>query len=175
MSTTLDGFAKKLIDTGILTKDQVIDAESLAKQTNKPLAQCLVQLGYATEEEVTKALAAHSRMEFVDLTTVEIPEVVIELMPEAVARENIVLPLTETDGGLKVLMSDPGDVDTIEKLRFILNRDVTVALATRSSILLAINRMYGQVEGESADSILQEVTDTAIDFTETVDDGGGVR
>jgi type IV pilus assembly protein PilB len=48
-----------------------------------------------------------------------------------------------------------------------------VALATRSSILLAVNRMYGQVEGESADSILQEFTDTAIDFTETVDDSGG--
>ncbi|MDG2467797.1 MAG: GspE/PulE family protein, partial [Pirellulaceae bacterium] len=30
-----------------------------------------------------------------------------------------------------------------------------------------INRLYGQIEGESADSILQEFTDTAIDFTET--------
>jgi type IV pilus assembly protein PilB len=86
-----------------------------------------------------------------------------------------VLPMSESDRGLKVLMSEPGAVDTIEKLRFILNRDVTVALATRSSILLAINRMYGQVEGESADSILLEFTDTAIDFTETVDDAGGAE
>ena len=173
MSTTLDGFVKLLIDAGIVTKEQVVDAESLAKQTNKHVSHCLVQLGYATEEEVIKALAKHHRMEYVDLSTVEIPEAVIELMPEAVARENIVLPLEETDGGLKVLMSEAGDVDTIEKLRFILNRDVTVALATRSSILLSINRMYGQVEGESADSILQEFTDTAIDFTETVDDDSG--
>ena len=170
MATPLDGFVKKLIDAGTVTKDQVIDAESTSKQTGKPLAVCLVQVGYATEEEVMKALASHNRMEFVDLSVVEIPEAVIELMPEAVARENIVIPISETDRGLKVLMSEPGDVDTIEKLRFILNRDVTVALATRSSILLHINRMYGQVEGESADSILQEFTDTAIDFTETVDD-----
>ena len=34
----------------------------------------------------------------------------------------------------------------------------------------AINRLYGQQEGESADSILQEFTDTAIDFTETVEE-----
>jgi type IV pilus assembly protein PilB len=172
MASTLDGFVKILIDDGVVTKDQVVDAESLANQTNKNLAQCLVQLGYASEEEVMKALASHHRMEYIDLTAIEIPEAVIELMPEAVARENIVIPLNETEGGLKVLMCEPGDVDTIEKLRFILNRDVTVALATRSSILLAINRMYGQVEGESADSILQEFTDTAIDFTETVDDSG---
>ncbi len=173
MSSIFDGFVKRLIASGAVTKEQVIDADSLAKQTKKQLAQCLVQLGYATEEEVMKALAQHNRMEYVDLAEIEIPEAVIELMPEAVARENVVLPMAETDRGLKVLMSEPGDLETIEKLRFILNRDVTVALATRSSILLAINRMYGQVEGESADSVLQEFTDTAIDFTETVDDGRG--
>ena len=58
-------------------------------------------------------------------------------------------------------------IETIEKLRFILNRRVETALAPRESILEAINRYYGQVEGESADSMLQEFTDTAIDFTET--------
>ena len=171
MATT--GFLKILLDTGVITQEQVVDAESLAKQTGKPVSQTLVQLGYATEEETMRALATYNRMEYVDLGSVEIPEMVIELMPEAVARENTVLPLSETDGGLKVLMSEPGDVDTIEKLRFILNRDVTIALATRSSINLAINRLYGQVEGESADSILQEFTDTAIDFTETVDEETG--
>ena len=169
----IQGFVKLLLDSGSITQDQVVDAENLAKQTDRAIAQTLVQLGYSTEEEVMRALAEHNRMEYVDLSEVEIPEMVIELMPEAVARENIVLPMSEVDGGLKVLMSEPGDVDTIEKLRFILNRDVTVALATRSSITLAINRMYGQVEGESADSILQEFTDTAIDFTETVDDDSG--
>jgi type IV pilus assembly protein PilB len=173
MAKAPNGFVKILLDSKVITMDQLKDAEGLAKQTNKPVAHALVQLGYATEAEVMKALAKHNRMEFVNLDEVEIPEMVIELMPEAVARENTVLPLSETDGGLKVLMSEPGDVDTVEKLRFILNRDVTVALATRSQISLAINRMYGQVEGESADSILQEFTDTAIDFTETVDDADG--
>ena len=109
-------------------------------------------------------------MEFVDLDEVEIADNVIELMPESVARENVVLPISESDGRLKILMCDPSDVDTTEKLRFILNRDVTPALAPKTKILDAINRMYGQVEGESADSILQEFTDTAIDFTETIDD-----
>ena len=43
------------------------------------------------------------------------------------------------------------------------------------AILEAINRHYGQTVGESADSMLQEFTDTAIDFTETEDDGGRRR
>ena len=92
---------------------------------------------------------------------------VIELVPESVARENAVLPLDQDEDSLRVIVSDPFDIETIEKLRFILNRRVETALAPRESILESINRYYGQVEGESADSMLQEFTDTAIDFTET--------
>ena len=163
-------YLKELLQAGVISKEQILDAQAQAKQTGKSIAQLIVQLGYANDETVTKALAKSHRMEYVDLSKVEIPERVIELMPEAVARENNVIPLDETERGIKVLMSDPEDVDTVEKLRFILNRDITVALATTAAITLGINRNYGQVEGESADSILQEFTDTAIDFTETVDD-----
>ena len=163
-------YLKELLQAGVISKEQILDAQAQAKQTGKSIAQLIVQLGYANDETVTKALAKSHRMEYVDLSKVEIPERVIELMPEAVARENNVIPLDETERGIKVLMSDPEDVDTVEKLRFILNRDITVALATKAAITLGINRNYGQVEGESADSILQEFTDTAIDFTETVDD-----
>ncbi|MFO7901459.1 MAG: GspE/PulE family protein, partial [Pirellulaceae bacterium] len=98
---------------------------------------------------------------------VQIPEEVVELVPESVARENVAVPLAQEDNALKVAVGDPFDIETIEKLRFILNRKVETALAPRESILEAINRYYGQVEGESADSMLQEFTDTAIDFTET--------
>ena len=83
----VDGFIQILLKSGAVTKEQVADAESLAKQKNKSVGETLHSLGYATEEEVMRALATHNRMEFVDLDTVEIPEMVIELMPEAVARE----------------------------------------------------------------------------------------
>ena len=168
----LDGFAKFLIKSKLVTQDQVLDADELARANKISLPEAIDRRGYLTDSEVTAALAKYHRMEFVDLSEVEIPESVIELMPETVARENAVIPLAETGtGGLRILMSNPNDVDTIENLRFILNRDVSVALAPKSMIIGAINNSYGQMEGESADSILQEFTDTAIDFTETVEDG----
>ena len=52
-----------------------------------------------------------------------------------------------------------------------MNRKIETALAPKVAITAAINRYYGQVEGESADSMLQEFTDTAIDFTETESGG----
>ncbi|MFP6692780.1 MAG: GspE/PulE family protein, partial [Pirellulales bacterium] len=77
------------------------------------------------------------------------------------------LPMAEEDDSLRVIVSDPLDLDTFDKLRFILNRKIEIILAPRDAILAGINQYYGAVEGESADSMLQEFTDTAIDFTET--------
>ena len=165
-----NAFVNLLIKSGVLSKDQAVDADNLARQQNTTLAAALIKLGYATEEEVMRALAKTHRLPYVDLDSLNIPERIIELMPESVARENAVLPLMVEDGSLTVAMSNPADVDTMDKLRFILNRDIRVALTSRSKILEYINKMYGQVEGESADSILQEFTDTAIDFTETEDE-----
>jgi type IV pilus assembly protein PilB len=162
-----NAFVNLLIKSGVLSKDQAVDADNLARQQNTTLAAALIKLGYATEEEVMRALAKTHRLPYVDLDSLNIPERIIELMPESVARENAVLPLMVEDGSLTVAMSNPADVDAMDKLRFILNRDIRVALTSRSKILEYINKMYGQVEGESADSILQEFTDTAIDFTET--------
>ncbi len=67
-------------------------------------------------------------------------------------------------------MHNPADLETIAKLRFILNRSIRPIVASRAAIHNAINQYYGQIEGESADSMLQEFTDTAIDFTETCAD-----
>src|SRR5581483_9439078 len=78
-----------------------------------------------------------------------------------------VLPLAQENGALKIIMSDPSDFDTVQKLQFILNKDIQPVLAPREQIVEAINRHYGQSETESVDSMLAEFTDTAIDFTET--------
>jgi type IV pilus assembly protein PilB len=131
------------------------------------VGDALIRLGYATGDEVMRAMARAHNLDFVNLTEVVIPPAVVELVPESIARENAVLPMAEEDGAIKVIISDPTDYDTLDKLRFVLNREVRIALAPRENILEAINRYYGQTEGESADSMLQEFTDTAIDFTET--------
>ncbi len=75
--------------------------------------------------------------------------------------------MAQENGALKIIMSDPSDFDTVQKLQFILNKDIQPVLAAREQIIEAINRHYGQTETESVDSMLAEFTDTAIDFTET--------
>ena len=162
---------KFLIGRGIIGPEQLAEAQALAKKNGGKVHEVLVKQGYATGEQVMQAMADLHGYEFVDLRDVPIPPSVVELVPESVARENAVIPFAEEDDALKVLFSDPSDYETVEKLQFILNRKVNMGLATRESILEAINRNYGQMGDESADSMLQEFTDTAIDFTETEEGG----
>ncbi len=170
MAISMSGYAEILVRNGIISPEQWAEAEQMARENSSPESDCLVRLGYCTGEEVMQAMAASHKLRYVDLHEIKIPESVIELVPESVARENAILPMQEEDDTLTVIVSDPEDIPTIDKLRFILNRRVEIALAPRESILEAINVYYGQIEGESADSMLQEFTDTAIDFTEMEDD-----
>ena len=159
-----------LIKRGLVGPDQIKEAQ---RMNSMPLEDALAKLGYAEPEDIMKAKAEQYGLDFVELREIEIPASVIELVPESLARENIVMPLAQSNGTIKVIMHDPMGFETIEKLRFVLNREIEVALAPKEAIVEAINRYYSNSgETESVDSMLQEFTDTAIDFTE---DAGGSR
>jgi type IV pilus assembly protein PilB len=155
------------VSEGLVTAEQLAEAHRISQSSGKRLHEEIVRLGYAPADAVVRALAAAYRLKFIDLTNLEVPPEVVLLLPESVARENSVFPVAESGAAIRVAVSDPTDLDTQEKLRFILNRNIELALAPREQIVEAINRHYGVRDGESADSMLQDFTDTAIDFTET--------
>ena len=163
----MDAFSALLVSEGIISAEQLTEAVRIADSSGKKVQDEVVRLGYAPGERVMKVLAKAYRLKFVNLSEIEVSEDVIGLLPESVARENTIFPLTESGGTLRIATCDPTDMDAQEKLRFILNREIEMAIAPREQIVEAINRNYGLSDGESADSMLQEFTDTAIDFTET--------
>ena len=159
-----------LIRRGVIGPDQLKEAQ----RAGAAVEDSLVKLGYADIDDIMKAKAEQHGLPFIELREIEIPPSVIELVPESLARENIVMPLSQGNGTIRVIMHDPLGFETIEKLRFVLNREIEVALAPKEAIVEAINKYYGSSgsETESVDSMLQEFTDTAIDFAEDTGTGG---
>ncbi|MEI7684137.1 MAG: GspE/PulE family protein [Planctomycetota bacterium] len=166
MAKARGDFTEIFVSRGIISADQVAEARSLSQQTGMKLQDALVKLEYVTLEDVMQAIAEHSGMQAVDLTDYTVPATVIELVPESVARENVVLPYSFENNVLRICISDPTNFETVEKLQFILNKDIQPLLAPQEQIVEAINRHYGQSETESVDSMLSEFTDTQIDSTE---------
>ncbi len=166
MAKAASDYTDILIRKGILSADQLEEARSLSLSQGLKLQDALVKMNYASATEAMEALAEFSGMQFIDLNDVEIPKSVIELVPESVARENLILPLSLEGTVLKIITSDPSNYDTLQKLQFILNNDIQPVLAVQEQITDAINRNYGQSETESMDSMLAEFTGTQIDSTQ---------
>src|SRR5262249_32730861 len=93
-----------LVSKALVGADQIEEARALQQSTGANLADALVKLNYAPPEQVVSAQAEHAGVQYVDLTEVTIPQAVVELVPESVARENVVLPLTQENGTLKIIM-----------------------------------------------------------------------
>jgi uncharacterized protein (TIGR02996 family) len=98
----------------------------------------------------------------VRLVGFEVPLPVLELMPESVARENLVLPLATQARTLIAAAADPRDADLAEKLEFILNRDFVLVGAERQDVIDAINREFGNNPAEVIDSIFYEHPDPLV-------------
>lgn len=79
----------------------------------------------------------------VDLDGFEVPADALELVPESVAYENVLLPIGLRGGTLVLVVQDPPDADILEKLRFILNRDIEAIAAPGRQVSEAIRRHHG--------------------------------
>lgn len=90
------------------------------------------------------------------LGTTNIPADVIALVPESLARENLVVPLSFDGETVTFAAADADNIATMDKVRFILAKNVRFLPARRESIVAAIERYYGPARTESVDSMLQD-------------------
>jgi uncharacterized protein (TIGR02996 family) len=77
-----------------------------------------------------------------DLTEFEAPPEVLAFCPESVARENLILPLAVDRGAMTFALRGPGDEQLLQKLQFILNRDLEPVAAQARQLVAAIERHY---------------------------------
>ena len=147
----------------ILVKNQVISSEQLQEsrdvmKNGGNLQEALLKLEYANTLQIAKAVAEFNHYEFIDLTDIEVPDEAIKLMTAGTARESNVVPIS-TDGlSVKLAVADPSDFGMIQKLSFIMNKEIVPVVASLEQIRELINKVYPQ----------EDVDDSAplIDFSE---------
>ena len=133
----------------ILVKNQVISSEQLQEsrdvmKNGGSLQEALLKLEYANPLQVAKAVAEFNHYEFIDLTDIEVPDEAIKLMTAGTARESNVVPIS-TDGlSVKLAVADPSDFGMIQKLSFIMNKEIVPVVASLEQIRELIDKVYPQ-------------------------------
>jgi type IV-A pilus assembly ATPase PilB len=140
-----------LLETGLVTKSQLERAHA-EKNDDETTIEALVRLGIVSQEDVTRALASHAAMDFVDLAQIAISEEAIALVPADVAKRFKVVPVAQGDTGLMVAVADPLNFDTLDSLHHLLHLDLEFVCATPDSIKEALRKYYGTAE-DAADAL----------------------
>ncbi len=159
-----------LISKGIINNAQLADALSVGKKTNTRMGKVLVNMGYATEADIANALADQYNIPAIILSNAILDPQLIKLVPEPVARRNMVIPITLDGNILKVAMLDPLNVFAVDELKKLTGRQITPLVTTETELLKAINQYYGAEGAGSFEDVIKKAQATGLELLKGEED-----
>jgi type IV pilus assembly protein PilB len=149
-----------LLETSLISRSQ-LDSARAEKQPDETVIECMIRKAVVGQEDITRALAAHASMDFVDLTGLTLPEEVLQQLPKDIAKRFKIVPVAETETGLMIAVSDPLDFDTFDALHAVMKRDLEFVCATPDAIQAAYRKYYASAD-EAADELAESFGDISI-------------
>ncbi|MEQ9095147.1 hypothetical protein AY599_02880 [Leptolyngbya valderiana BDU 20041] len=124
-----------LVANGVVSQEDMDKAVGIAKGSRRRVGQALVEAGFATDEQVAQALAEQYGVPYVNPNDPATKETVqVDLIPKEIVRKHMVLPVAKDGGRLKLIVSDPMDLELQDMLRFRLNLEIDPLLASKTAI-----------------------------------------
>ena len=156
-----------LVRGGIVTRDQLTQAQEKEHDNGSSITKELVRLGFTNEETLTEFLARHFGIERVEINPAEIEDAVFTLLPPQLVQKHQLIPLKLFGSTLTVAMADPTDLVAINEVKFITGYGVRVVLALPTTIKKALERRFG---GVSYDEVLRKFGDGEMEIIQEADD-----
>ena len=145
-----------LVGQGLINQEQLMKVLEAQKESNgsKKFGDVVVELGFMSEVNFTKALAGKMRVQYVDLDSVEIDSEAVNKVPEALARKHTVIAIAITGKRLTVATNDPVNFIVLEEIKVSTGMDCVPVLATTSAINKAIGKSYSM---QNVDSVVDSL------------------
>ncbi|MDE5772377.1 MAG: Flp pilus assembly complex ATPase component TadA [Ruminococcus sp.] len=145
-----------LVRQGLINQEQLMKVLEVQKESNgsKKFGDVVVELGFMSEVNFTKALAGKMRVQYVDIDTVEISSEAVNKVPEALARKHTVIAIAITGKRLTVATNDPVNFIVLEEIKVSTGMDCVPVLATTTGINKAIGKNYSM---QNVDSVVDSL------------------
>lgn len=159
-----DGIGEILVAGGEITSEQLDKAlemhrEKVQKGGRGLLGQTLIDLGFTTEEAVTRAIARQADVDFVSLEEYDVDSTAAALLDPDSARRYQSLPIGYDNGRLVVAMMHPNDIVTIDDIRLISGYEVKPVCVSDSELKVAIEqyaRASADIEARGDDDYAEQ-------------------
>ncbi len=131
-------WGRRLVQRGILTAAQLDEALTEEKQNGTFLGSLIVRKGWASEEQVARALSEQLGLAYIDLNTRPVEPETLDFLPESLCRTHRAVPLFALGDSITVAMANPLDAKAIEELEEASQRNIRPAVATPTAIVRAL-------------------------------------
>jgi len=163
--------ARTLVEREVLTLQQAKAAlAQLQKEPGKSLEKILLDGDLIKEEDLLETKAALWHVPYIDLKNYEIDPEVLELVPASMAKKFKFFPLFRIDGTLLVAMTDPKDMNAIDKVAQLTQLEISPALSSSDALQYAIDRYYGKEEEVQFENVMEKISNEEIqDILEVIE------
>ncbi len=131
----MEDLESKLINCGLITAQQALQAEKEALACGKALCATLVKLGFVTEEEMAIFFANESSIPYIRVSDYCVSWEVLATLDENFCRQYLVIPVFKIKEVLFVAVSNPLDTALMDNLFKINGCDIEHLIASCSQIL----------------------------------------
>jgi general secretion pathway protein E len=146
-----------LVERGLVSEADLVRLLENERSRGQPLGTLLVQQGFITEEDLLETLSEQLGLPFWrKLEEVGIEHIPVSKVPIAFYRQQKVFPIAFTDGGIKVAVSDPLNLQPLDDLAVFLGAPVEPILSSERELMAAINRFFDRETG-STEQVMQDL------------------
>ncbi|HEU4715749.1 MAG TPA: GspE/PulE family protein [Candidatus Saccharimonadales bacterium] len=132
-----------------ITKEQIDALKEESARSRRPLQDMVIQNKLIDEKELAQAFADYAQIPFVEIDPKDIPQEVLNRIPERIARQyNAVLFKVDEDGTQHLAMDDPDDVQAVNFIEKQIGENIKLYVATRNNILTCLENYRGDVNKE---------------------------
>jgi type II secretion system protein E len=144
-----------LSQKGLLTAEQLADAQRLQQAEGLRLDRAVVQQGWLTEQKLLEVFGEQLHLPVVTLEDRAFDGELLRSLPARVVYRQRLVPVGRVDGLLQVATSDPFDLYAFDDLRLLTGLNIQPVLATRDEIEKVIKTHYG-LGGDTLDEMVGE-------------------
>jgi general secretion pathway protein E/type IV pilus assembly protein PilB len=159
-----DYLIDQLVDTGLVTNEQVNQARADLGSAGEGVVDWLVTHKIIRIPDVTQAKASQFGAEVIDLQNTKLEDAIINVIPRHIAKRYNAIPISRHGHIIAVALADPSDLDTIDALHHALKADIEVKVASPEEIESAINKYYGGAD-DDVSKIIQDITEGDVEVT----------
>lgn len=157
MQTLKDNIIEILLKSKYITKEQLDTALEIQKQGGIPLRKVLVEHGFISEETLLSLISGQLYIPTLHLAKYKFDPAIINLIPERMAKQYNLIPLSKMGDTLTVSMSDPLNIFALDDLHSCTGCKVDTVLSPEDEIAKAIDTQYHH-ESKDMQSILDEAS-----------------